>query len=187
LRSRKGLAVSGKYIPTPLLTDRDKDFVKLARKNLIWYFALSFVQKAEDIDSFREFAKENGIPDPFIIAKIETMVGVSNLEAIAEKADIVMIARGDLMIDTGIPNFGPIVDGMTQKLKELNKPFIVATEVIESMRNNPSPTRADVMNVYQAKKDGAWGVMCSAETAMGDFPIETVQTLRDILDFPEES
>ena len=79
IASRRGIAVPGKFVDVELLTDRDKEFIQLARKNLIWYFALSFVQTPEDVISFREYARETGIPEPFIIAKIETTIGAENI------------------------------------------------------------------------------------------------------------
>jgi len=182
LASRRGIAVPGKFVDVELLTQRDKEFIQLAHKNLIRYFALSFVQTPEDVLSFREYAKEIGIPKPFVIVKIETMIGVQNIEAIAKEADLIMVARGDLMIDTGIAAFGKVVDQLIEQIQKLNVPFIIATEVMSSMIENPSPSRADVMNVYRAKKDGVWGIMLSNETAIGKYPVECVQTVRDILD-----
>lgn len=185
LSSYTGLAVPHKLIETPLLTERDLEFVKRAQELSIRYFALSFVQQASDITYFKNKAKEMGIDDPFVIAKVETLVGAEHLEEIARETDIVMVARGDLMIDTGIARFGETVDMMINTLKSLKAPFIVATEMMYSMKKNPSPTRADVMNVHHAKTSGAWGVMLSSETAVGDFPIECVATIREILDYNE--
>lgn len=182
LASRRGIAVPGKYISVPLLTERDKEFVRRARQNLIWYFALSFVQSAEDIENFRTFAKSCGIPDPYIIAKVETTIGVANIAEIAENADIVMVARGDLMIDTGIDKFGPVIDELVAGIQKSGAKFIMATEMMSSMVSEESPTRAEVMNVYQAKKDGAWAIMLSNETAVGKYPIACVRAVRDILE-----
>lgn len=181
LASRRGIAVPGKQIAVPLLTERDKEFVKRARQHLIWYFALSFVQSADDINTFRSFAKQCGIPDPFIIAKVETTIGVQNISEIAAAADIVMIARGDLMIDTGVAQFGNIVDTLIAGLQKTATPFIMATEMVSSMVTEESPTRSEVMGIYQAQKDGAWGIMLSNETAVGAHPVKCVEVVRDIL------
>ena len=175
----KGVNFPGVELKIPSLTKKDVKDIKLGIKYKVDWFALSFVRSPKDIDDFNEINKgKSKIP---IIAKIEKPEAIDNLEKIINKFDGVLIARGDLGVELPIYKLPILQKNIISKCKELNKPVIVATQILESMISNPLPTRAEVNDVANSVYENVDAVMLSGETAVGDFPVETVKMMNDII------
>ena len=175
----KGVNFPGVELKIPSLTKKDVKDIKLGIKYKVDWFALSFVRSPKDIDDFNEINKgKSKIP---IIAKIEKPEAIDNLEKIIDKFDGVLIARGDLGVELPIYKLPILQKNIISKCKELNKPVIVATQILESMISNPLPTRAEVNDVANSVYENVDAVMLSGETAVGDFPVETVKMMNDII------
>ncbi|MDL2272675.1 pyruvate kinase [Desulfovibrio sp. OttesenSCG-928-I05] len=177
--SRKGLALPDKSIPVPALTDKDKKNLRDALDLGIDAVALSFVQTAQDILDAKEIIRAAGKDIP-VVAKLERRNAVNNLESILEVVDIIMVARGDLGIECPLPALPAMQKRIISACNKAAKPVIVATQMLLSMVNNPSPTRAETTDVANAVLDGADCVMLSEETAMGNFPAEAVRFMAEI-------
>ncbi len=171
--SRKGLALPGKSIKLPALTDKDKVDLAEGLRLGVDAVALSYVQTPEDIMEARAIIKGAGRNIP-ICAKLERQNAVDRLEEILAVTDIIMVARGDLGIECPLPMLPTMQKRIISACNRANKPVIVATQMLLSMVNNPAPTRAETTDVANAVLDGADCVMLSEETAMGNFPAETV-------------
>ncbi len=179
IRPNKGVNFPGVELKIPSLTKKDVKDIKLGIKYKVDWFALSFVRSPKDIDDFNEINKgKSKIP---IIAKIEKPEAIDNLEKIIDKFDGVLIARGDLGVELPIYKLPILQKNIISKCKELNKPVIVATQILESMISNPLPTRAEVNDVANSVYENVDAVMLSGETAVGDFPVETVKMMNDII------
>lgn len=179
LTSRKGLNLPGNTASTPALTQRDKTFVKFAVEHNADYLALSFVRSAEDVLALRdELAHyQRSIP---VIAKLEKPQAIENLTSILSVADGVMVARGDLGVEMS-PEKVPLIQKkiiLRANLEE--KVVITATQMLESMIQDPMPTRAEASDVANAILDGTDVIMLSGETAMGQYPIRSVQMMQSI-------
>jgi pyruvate kinase len=179
IKPNKGVNFPGVELKIPSLTKKDIKDIKLGIKYKIDWFALSFVRSPEDIDGFNEINR--GKPKIPIIAKIEKPEAIDNLEKIINKFDGILIARGDLGVELPIYKLPILQKEIISKCKELNKPVIVATQILESMISNPLPTRAEVNDVANSVYENVDAVMLSGETAMGDFPVETVKMMNDII------
>ena len=183
LSPHKGINLPGVAVSAPSLTEKDKKDMMFAFEHDIDYVALSFVRRGHDIAALRDFIIENGpkgrkIP---IIAKIEKPDAIANIDAILEETDAVMVARGDLGVELP-PEDVPLLQKMiVRKCNELGKPVIIATQMLESMINNPRPTRAEASDVANAVLDGADAVMLSGETSVGAYPVETVAVMDRII------
>lgn len=184
ITSKKGLALPGKSVPLPALTDKDKADLKIGIELGVDAVAISFVQTAEDVKQMRELLKGYGKNLP-IVSKLERQNAVMNLDAILEETDIVMVARGDLGIECPLPQLPTMQKRIIAACNKAGKPVIVATQMLLSMVNSPSPTRAETTDVANAVLDGADCVMLSEETAMGNNPVETVAYMRSITDEAE--
>ena len=179
INPNKGVNFPGVELKIPSLTKKDAKDIKLGIKYKVDWFALSFVRSPKDIDDFSEINKgKSKIP---IIAKIEKPEAIDNLEKIIDKFDGVLIARGDLGVELPIYKLPILQKNIISKCKELNKPVIVATQILESMISNPLPTRAEVNDVANSVYENVDAVMLSGETAVGDFPVETVKMMNDII------
>lgn len=179
IKSRKGINLPGSTASLSALGERDIKFIKFAVENNADYLALSFVREASDIDLANKYISEFGGKIP-IIAKIEKPQAIENLEEIIKAADGVMVARGDLGIEMS-PEDVPIVQkNIINKASKLRKVCIVATQMLESMIEEPIPTRAEASDVANAIIDGTDAVMLSGETAMGRYPTEAVSMMRKI-------
>ena len=177
--SRKGLALPGKSIKVPALTDKDrKDLVEGLQLG-VDAVALSYVQTPEDILEAKAIIKSQGRNIP-VCAKLERQNAVDRLQDILAVADIIMVARGDLGIECPLPVLPAMQKRIIKACNKAHKPVIVATQMLLSMVNNPSPTRAETTDVANAVLDGADCVMLSEETAMGNYPVETVSFMRRI-------
>jgi pyruvate kinase len=177
LKDKKGMNLPGSALSVPALTEKDKKDIVFGRELGVDWFALSFVRNPSDVLEAK--ALSGGIP---IIAKIEKPEAVVNLEAILDCADAVMVARGDLGVEAGNEKVPLIQKRILREIKLRAKPAITATQMLDSMIKNPRPTRAEVSDVANAVLDGTDAVMLSAETSVGDYPVEAVKTLGTIID-----
>jgi pyruvate kinase len=177
LKDKKGMNLPGSALSVPALTEKDKKDIVFGRELGVDWFALSFVRNPSDVLEAK--ALSGGIP---IIAKIEKPEAVTNLEAILDSADAVMVARGDLGVEAGNEKVPLIQKRILREIKLRAKPAITATQMLDSMIKNPRPTRAEVSDVANAVLDGTDAVMLSAETSVGDYPVEAVKTLGTIID-----
>ncbi|MCL2352302.1 MAG: pyruvate kinase [Firmicutes bacterium] len=187
LSSRKGVNVPDVYVNLPSITERDIEDIKYGIKMGFDYIAASFVRSANDILKIREVLEENGGGGIRIIAKIESRDGVNNLDSILELADGIMVARGDLGVELP-PEEVPLVQKqLIRKANYMGKPVVTATQMLESMTQNPRPTRAEVNDVANAIFDGSDVIMLSGETANGAHPAESVSMMARIATASEES
>lgn len=180
LIKRKGINLPDTDFEGDIVTSKDKQDITFGSTHDIDYVALSFVQKAADIRSIKRMLKNLG-STARVIAKIETKAAVENLEEIVAESDAVMIARGDLAIETS-PESVPIVQREIVGLgMKYSKPTVVATQMLASMTETPEPTRAEVSDVATAVIVGADCVMLSDETANGQYPIEAVEVMKRVI------
>ena len=183
LSAHKGINLPGVNVSAPSLTEKDKQDMLFGFKHDVDYVALSFVRRAHDIAVLRDFIIEHGpkgkkIP---IIAKIEKGEAINNIEAILQETDAVMVARGDLGVELPAEDVPLLQKMIVRKCNELGKPVIIATQMLESMINNPTPTRAEASDVANAVLDGADAVMLSGETSVGKYPVQTVEVMDRII------
>ncbi len=179
ITSRKGLALPGKTIKVPALTEKDK--VDLAQGLILGVdaVAISYVQTPEDVIETKNIILAAGKSIP-VVVKLERQGAVDRLDEILREADVVMVARGDLGVECPLPMLPAIQKKIIASCNKAAKPVIVATQMLLSMVNSPAPTRAETTDVANAVLDGADCVMLSEETAMGNFPVETVAYMREI-------
>ncbi|HSX07480.1 MAG TPA: pyruvate kinase [Candidatus Saccharimonadales bacterium] len=185
LIKRKGMNLPDTDFQGDILTPKDLADIEAGAGQDIDYVAISFVQTAADIENLRELLQKQGSTAK-IIAKIETKAGVDNIESIVQAADAIMVARGDLAVETpaeSVPVVQRQIIGLGQKYA---KPTIVATQMLLSMVDMPEPTRAEVSDVATAVFIGADCVMLSDETAMGKYPVETVKTMKRVVLYAEQ-
>lgn len=187
LSSRKGINVPDVYVNLPSLTEKDVEDIKFGIVNGFDYVAASFVRSANDVLAIREVLEANGGAHINVIAKIESRDGVNNLDSILEVSDGIMVARGDLGVEIP-PEEVPLVQKLLiKKANLMGKPVITATQMLESMVNNPRPTRAEANDVANAIFDGSDAIMLSGETASGKYPVESVKMMARIAVKAEES
>ena len=186
LRSNKGMNLPGINTSISALTDKDKEDLKLGLELGVDYIALSFVRKPEDIIELREIIERSGKNIP-IIAKIEKGEAIKEIDRIIKEADAIMIARGDLGVELPTEQVPMLQKMIIKKCNESGKPVITATQMLESMVDNPRPTRAEATDVANAVLDGTDAVMLSNETAVGNFPIVTVKTMDRIIKVAESN
>lgn len=179
ITSRKGLALPGKSVRVPALTEKDKRDLVDGLALGVDAVALSYVQTPEDIREAKAIIRAHGRDIP-VMAKLERRNAVERLDAILEEVDIVMVARGDLGIECPLPELPALQKRIITACNRAAKPVIVATQMLLSMVSSPAPTRAETTDVANAVLDGADCVMLSEETAMGSYPVETVQVMREI-------
>ncbi|MCB9252574.1 MAG: pyruvate kinase [Flavobacteriales bacterium] len=180
LKSRKGFNLPNSTLSIPSLTEKDKQDLTFALENDIDWIGLSFVREAKDIEELRTLIDKSN-PRTRIIAKIEKPQAVSNFKAILKQADGIMVARGDLGVEMPMQKVPVIQKKIVQKCIEAAKPVIIATQMMESMIESSTPTRAEVNDVANAVLDGADAVMLSAETSIGKYPLKTIQVVEKIL------
>lgn len=177
LSDRKGVNVPEAVLQLSPLTDKDRRDLAFGLELGVDWVALSFVQRPEDIVEARELIGGKA----FLMAKIEKPSAVIHLEEIAKLCDAIMVARGDLGVEVPAENVPRIQKDIVRTCRQLGRPVVVATQMLESMRFSPAPTRAEVTDVANAVAEGADAVMLSAETASGDYPLETVQMMSKII------
>jgi pyruvate kinase len=182
IKSRKGVNVPYTLLPIPALTDKDRADASFAVSLGVDWIALSFAGSADDVNELREIvdaaeAHSHVHAMPRIMAKIERPDGVENLRAIIEASDGVMVARGDLALETSPWQLPLLQKQIVRACRRAHKPVVVATQMLESMIHNHRPTRAEVSDVANALLDGADAVMLSGETAVGAYPVQAVRTM----------
>jgi pyruvate kinase len=177
LSDRKGVNVPEAVLQLSPLTDKDRRDLAFGLQLGVDWVALSFVQRPQDIIEARELIGDKA----FLMAKIEKPSAVIHLEEIARLCDAIMVARGDLGVEVPAENVPRIQKDIIRTCRQLGKPVVVATQMLESMRFSPAPTRAEVTDVANAVAEGADAVMLSAETASGDYPLEAVQMMSKII------
>ncbi len=186
LSNHKSINIPGVSIALPALTDKDKDDLRFAVENDFDFVAASFVRRASDVAEIRAVLDSFGGQDIGIIAKIENREGVDNLDAIANAANGVMVARGDLGVEIPAYEVPVLQKKMIKSAIHKGKVVITATQMLDSMIRNPRPTRAEVSDVANAVFDGTSCVMLSGETASGRHPVEALQTMVSIVEAAEE-
>jgi len=179
LRSRKGLNIPGIDLGMSAFTERDRECMEFALENGVDAVGQSFVNNARDVEDVRAAAAEMGF-DPFIVAKIERASVMDNIDEILEVTDGIMVARGDLGVEIPIEQIAVTQKFITARANLYGKPVITATQMLESMTINRRPTRAEATDVANAILDGTDCVMLSEESAMGDYPLESVEMLAKI-------
>jgi len=179
IRSRQGVNLPGVKLKVPALTDRDKDNAAWAAAAGVDFLSLSFVRSADDLAPLRQIiAQAGGFAQ--IVAKIEKPEAVENIESIIAAADAIMIARGDLGVEIDIAQVPVVQKRIIRLSNQAGKPVIVATQMLESMHNSRIPTRAEATDVANAILDGADACMLSGETAVGQYPRQTVEMMHRI-------
>ena len=187
ISSRKGLALPGKSLALPAITDQDREKLALGMELGVDAVAISFVQTVEDVHQIKALLHSYGRDDIPVVAKLERQnAAVDNLDKIVAATDIVMVARGDLGVECPMPELPALQQHIIHTCNRAGKPVIVATQMLLSMVNTPVPTRAEVTDVANAVLDGADCVMLSDETAAGNYPIEAVRYMRRITDEAEK-
>jgi len=181
IKPRKGLNIPGGTGSIDILTENDIKYIDFAINNDIDYLGLSFVRTKEDIIKLRHILNKNNARIR-IISKIEKPQALENIDDIIEYSDAIMVARGDLGIEIQMEYLPIAQKTIIKKANLARKPVIVATQMLESMVENPIPTRAETSDVANAIIDGADAVMLSGETATGKYPVEAVQTMKKIVD-----
>jgi len=181
LTSRRHVNLPGVKVRLPCLTEKDREDIKLGISLDMDLYALSFVREADDLDLMRSYCREQGQQDVRIIAKLEDQSAIENLAEIVQAADAVMVARGDLGIEIPYETLPIAQDRAIKECLRQGKSVIVATHMLESMIQNPMPTRAEITDVAHAVTQQADCVMLSGETSVGKFPLECVDTLNRII------
>ncbi len=179
LLSRKGLNLPGVKLNINPITGKDLKIVDFGLKHGVNIFGLSFIERPQDVIKVREFAGKRGHP-VYLVAKIERRGAIENFDGILKAADAVMIARGDLGVQIPIEEVPGIQKRLIQKANIMGRPVITATQMLESMTHHVRPTRAEVNDVANAILDGTDAIMLSQETAIGDYPVETVRMMAKI-------
>ncbi|MFI4913624.1 MAG: pyruvate kinase [Steroidobacterales bacterium] len=180
LSNRKGVNRQGGGISAPALTEKDLDDIRLAAELGIDYLAVSFARDADDMRRAQsELRRWRG--EALVVAKIERHEALDNLAGILSVTDVVMVARGDLGVEMGYAELTGLQKTIIRQSLERNRVVITATQMMESMIQNPIPTRAEVSDVANAVLDGTDAVMLSAETAAGKFPVKAVQAMADVI------
>ncbi len=177
IKTNKGVNAPGVKVKLPAITQKDKDDILFGIKNNIDFIAASFIRKAEDVLEIRKILEDNGVGDIGIISKIENQEGYDNLEKIIKVSDGIMVARGDLGVEIPIEEVPVAQKKMIKMCNEQGKPVITATQMLDSMIRNPSPTRAEATDVANAIHDGTDAIMLSGETAAGKYPVKSVQMM----------
>jgi pyruvate kinase len=184
IKSSKGVNLPNTVVDVPSVTDRDWDYVEWAIGNDLDYLALSFVRKADDLKMLRFHLQRKHSPIE-IIAKIEKPEAIQDIDGILEASDGLMIARGDLGVEMDVAQVPIIQKDLIRRCQGAGKPVIVATQMLQSMVENASPTRAEVSDVANAIFDGTDAVMLSAETSVGKYPLGAVHTMKHVAEVTE--
>ncbi len=177
LSNRKSINIPNSKINLPSMTEKDIADIKFGIENNFDYIAASFIRTPEDIINIKKVLKENGGEQLKVIAKIENRQGIDNFDKILEVADGIMVARGDLGVEIPMEEVPIRQKEFISKCCRAGKPVITATQMLESMVNNPRPTRAEVSDVANAIYDQTSAIMLSAESAAGKYPVECVKTM----------
>ncbi len=185
LKSNKGVNIPGVQINLPAMTGQDRQDISFGCEHDIDIIAASFIRSADHVLEIKRLLVEKGKSDIHVWAKIENSQGVQNFESIVQVADGIMVARGDLGVELPLEQVPSLQKMMIRKCYHTGKPVITATQMLESMIKNPRPTRAEVSDVANAIYDSTSAVMLSGETAVGLYPVETVQIMKKIIEQAE--
>ena len=173
----KGVNVPNKILKVPTLSKRDKKIIQFAKEHQVEFLALSFTRNAKDLSKLRQTAK--GF-EGAILSKIENFEGITNFKEILESSDAIMIARGDLGVEIPSEKVPLVQKSLIRMCNQEGKPVVTATEMLESMMHQPHPTRAEVSDVANAILDGTDATMLSGETAVGKYPVHSVEMMARI-------
>lgn len=187
IKNNKGVNVPGVSVKLPGLTEKDIADIRFGLENKVDFIAPSFVRNAENVLEIVELLEEYDMRNVKIIPKIENQEGVDNAEEILRVSDGMMVARGDLGVEIPTEEVPIVQKDLIAKCNAVGKPVITATQMLDSMQNNPRPTRAEAGDVANAIFDGTDAVMLSGETAAGKYPVESVQTMANIAIRTEEA
>ena len=177
LKSSKGINVPHVNLKGSLITNRDKEMIKFAVENKVDFIGLSFIESSEHLIKIKNIIKKQ---TPKVIAKVENQAGINNLEDIVKNADCIMIDRGDLSTETNIETLAINQKKIISTCIKFSKPIIVATEMLDNMILSPYPTKAEVLDISNSILDGATATMLSGETAIGKFPVESIEVMSKI-------
>ncbi|RAO98822.1 pyruvate kinase [Petrotoga sp. 9PW.55.5.1] len=177
---RRGINVPGIDIGMPPLTEKDIEYLNKAVEWNVEYIAQSFVRKAQDITETKKILAGLGMPDLPVIAKIETLQALDNLEEIIKESDGVMVARGDLGVEAPVEQIPLLQKRIIEIANTMAKPAITATQMLETMINNPFPTRAEATDIANAILDGTDAIMLSGETSIGKYPEKAVEVMSKV-------
>ena len=186
IKSRRGVCIPGEKLNVPYISEKDREDIKYACDKDGDYLAISFVNSADDVNQVRELCKEFGKPNMPIISKVETQYAMDNLDEIVEASDYIMVARGDLGIETGVENLPLYQQMMIDACHANGKGVIMATQMMYSMKTNIRPTNAEVTDVANAVLAGCDAIMTSDETTIGNYPVETIQMMTSICEKTEK-
>ncbi|GAA0429505.1 pyruvate kinase [Lentibacillus halophilus] len=180
IKNKKGVNVPNVRINLPGITDKDAADIKFGIEQGVDFIAASFVRRPSDILEIQELLEAYDATHLNVIPKIENQEGIDNIESILEVSDGLMVARGDLGVETPAQDVPLVQKELIAQCNTVGKPVIIATQMLDSMERNPRPTRAEASDVANAIFDGTDAIMLSGETAAGDYPIESVQTMNAI-------
>ncbi|XP_078155974.1 plastidial pyruvate kinase 3 [Carex rostrata] len=179
LKSRRHLNVRGKSATLPSITEKDWEDIKFGVENKVDFYAVSFVKDAEVVHELKDFLKGCNA-DIHVVVKIESADAIPNLQSIISASDGAMVARGDLGAELPIEDVPMLQEEIIMRCRSMEKPVIVATNMLESMIDHPTPTRAEVSDIAIAVKEGADAIMLSGETAHGKFPLKAVTVMHTV-------
>ncbi len=185
IKSRKGVNMPRVNVPLPAMTEKDIEDITFGCQQDVDFIAASFIRSAEHVREIKSLLLAQGKDDIQVIAKIENSLGVENFDSIVQVADGIMVARGDLGVELPIEDVPVLQKMMIRKCVHASKPVVTATQMLESMIHNPRPTRAEASDVANAIYDSTSCVMLSGETAVGQYPIQTVKLMRSIIQTTE--
>lgn len=180
VKERKGVNLPNVSLPMSSLTEKDLEDLKFGLSQNVDYVALSFVRQAKDIIELRKLIKKAG-KSARVVAKIEMAEAIENLAEIIEVSDAIMVARGDLAVEVGQTQLASLQKKIIRMCNEIGRPVITATQMLESMKENPRPTRAEITDVANAVLDGSDALMLSAESASGKYPMESIRTMHELI------
>ncbi len=186
LKSRKGINLPNTDVSAPSLTPKDQEDLKFALKNNVAWLALSFVRSAKDVEELQQIIADAG-NDTKVIAKIEKPQALKEIDEIIAVSDGLMVARGDLGVETLMEDVPMVQKMIVQKCNKQFKPVIIATQMMESMIENPRPTRAETNDIANSIIDGADALMLSAETAVGKYPIQVIRSMSKTIQSVEKT
>ncbi len=182
ISSHKAIVIRGKEVELPAITSKDFRDIEFAVKQDFDYIALSYVRSGDDIRALRSILEDYGRPDIGVIAKIETVSGVRHLKSIINESDVILVARGDLGMQFPLEDIPWLQRTIINESLKRGKPVIVATQILGSMTESPTPSRAEIVDVVTAMIEGADAIMLTGETAVGKYPLETVKWLKKIIE-----
>ena len=185
IASRKGVNVPDVKLQMDYLGEDDKEDILWCIANGVDYIACSFIRRKADVELVRNLLDANGGQNVGLIAKIESKEAISNIEAIAEAADQVLVARGDMGVEIGFEKVPAVQKRIIHRCRERGKAVIIATQLIDSMTENKTPTRAEVSDIANAVFDGATDLMVTGETAKGRYPVQVVREMAKIIEQAE--